>query len=140
MSARKTLPGWQKEIHKWARSKGWWTWDERETDEARRAPRLPLSVQDRMARAVVAEKLLLICTEAAEAAEELRMGAPFAEVNHETTLGGGVKPVGFPTELADIVIRVFDLAEACGIDMAREIARKMDYNERRAYRHGGKLI
>lgn len=49
------------------------------------------------------------------------------------------KPEGLGSELADIVIRVFDLAGLVGIDIAAEIERKMKYNESRPYRHGGKL-
>lgn len=49
------------------------------------------------------------------------------------------KPVGFPTELADIVIRVMDTAEALGIDLESEIKRKDAFNRTRPYRHGGKI-
>ena len=48
------------------------------------------------------------------------------------------KPEGFPIELADILIRVFDLAEAWDIDLEAALQEKMAYNETRAYRHGGK--
>ena len=41
-------------------------------------------------------------------------------------------------ELADIVIRVFDMAEGLGIDIQDEIRRKHEYNVMRKYRHGGK--
>lgn len=49
------------------------------------------------------------------------------------------KPEGLGSELADIVIRVFDLAGMLKIDIANEIERKMRYNVTRPYRHGGKL-
>jgi NTP pyrophosphatase (non-canonical NTP hydrolase) len=42
-------------------------------------------------------------------------------------------------ELADIVIRVFDSAEALGIDIEAAIRAKSAYNETRPHRHGGKL-
>lgn len=41
-------------------------------------------------------------------------------------------------ELADIVIRAMDTAEAIGVDLGRAIEIKARYNESRAYRHGGK--
>ena len=44
----------------------------------------------------------------------------------------------FAEELADVVIRLFDLAERFGIDMEAEIERKHRINKRRPYRHGGK--
>lgn len=41
-------------------------------------------------------------------------------------------------ELADIVIRVFDIAEAYGFDIEFEIIRKHSINEKRPHMHGGK--
>ena len=49
------------------------------------------------------------------------------------------KPHGFYSELADCVIRIMDTFAANGQSLEREIRRKMAYNEKRAYRHGGKL-
>lgn len=48
------------------------------------------------------------------------------------------KPEGFGIELADIVIRVFDTAEALGIDMEDMLRMKMAYNSLRPFRHGDK--
>jgi NTP pyrophosphatase (non-canonical NTP hydrolase) len=42
-------------------------------------------------------------------------------------------------ELADIVIRVFDMAEGMKIDIEQEIIKKHEFNKTRPYRHGGKL-
>jgi len=47
-------------------------------------------------------------------------------------------PNNFGEELADAVIRVFDMAEGLGIDIEAEILRKHEYNKTREYRHGGK--
>lgn len=44
----------------------------------------------------------------------------------------------FEDELADIVIRVFDLAASRGIDLGGHIAAKMRYNSLRPYKHGKK--
>mgnify|MGYP003974498435 CR=1 FL=1 len=40
-------------------------------------------------------------------------------------------------EVADILIRVLDLAGSRGIDVERAVALKAEYNDGRAYRHGG---
>jgi len=44
----------------------------------------------------------------------------------------------FEDELADIMIRVMDLANFKGIDLEFHIEQKMEYNSRRQYRHGKK--
>lgn len=53
---------------------------------------------------------------------------------HRETL----KPEGFASELADVLIRVFDLAGALGIDLEDAVQSKMAYNKTRPHRHGGK--
>lgn len=82
----------------------------------------------------IAEKLMLIVSELAEALEDLREGKELDEV---VILDSG-KPVGFPTELADAVIRIMDLSEHLGIDLGAVIRLKANYNDTRPYRHGGK--
>lgn len=42
-------------------------------------------------------------------------------------------------ELADIVIRCADTAKELGVDLGEAVIAKMDYNETRPHRHGGKL-
>lgn len=102
----------QEEIGKYGREKGWTIPDEGE----------------------VPHKLMLIVTEAAEAMEDYRKGLDLRAVVVEES----GKPTGFPTELADIVIRTIHLAENLGIDLDDEVRRKQDYNWTRPYRHGGK--
>ena len=67
--------------------------------------------------------LMLITTEVAEAAEAVRIN----------------DKINFAEELADIVIRVFDCAEATGVNIEQEIVNKVDKNLARKYKHGGKL-
>jgi NTP pyrophosphatase (non-canonical NTP hydrolase) len=50
------------------------------------------------------------------------------------------KPCGIPSELADVVIRIFDMCGRYGIDLERAIAEKMAYNATRPHRHGGKVL
>ena len=67
--------------------------------------------------------LMLVTTEVAEAAEAVRNG----------------DKANFGEELADIVIRVLDCAEATGINIEQEIVNKIEKNLAREYKHGGKL-
>ena len=42
-------------------------------------------------------------------------------------------------EIADILIRCFDMAGALGIDLDEAVQQKMKFNSMRSYRHGGKI-
>lgn len=83
----------------------------------------------------IPEKLMLICTEASEAMEDYRKDDMITY--SVLDIQGNNKPCGFPSELADIIIRVLHLADHLGIDMQNEIQTKMNYNELRDHRHGG---
>lgn len=48
------------------------------------------------------------------------------------------KPEGLPAELADVIIRTCDTAQALGIDLEAAIQEKHAYNKTRTFRHGGK--
>lgn len=88
---------------------------------------------------VIPTKLALIHSEVSEALEDNRNGIHTTriEIVNERNTG---KPIGFPTELADVVIRCMDLAEAMGIDLWAEIERKHAYNITRPLKHGGKTV
>jgi NTP pyrophosphatase (non-canonical NTP hydrolase) len=73
---------------------------------------------------ITTEKLCLIHCEVSEAVEVLRQ--------HHVDM---VKKE-FGTELADIVIRVLDLAEFHNIDLGQILLEKHEYNKKRAIRHG----
>jgi NTP pyrophosphatase (non-canonical NTP hydrolase) len=68
----------------------------------------------------ITTRLMLIVGEVAEAMEGLRKN----------------DSDNFEEELADIVIRVADLAGGLGIDLETEIIKKMDKNKDRPYKHG----
>ena len=76
--------------------------------------------------------------ELSEAWEEYRDGRSLTEIRTETNSEGNGKPEGFPVELADVLIRVFDTAAAYGIDLDLAFATKAAWNKGRPYRHGGK--
>ncbi|MBR3996408.1 MAG: hypothetical protein IKI97_14170, partial [Clostridia bacterium] len=46
------------------------------------------------------------------------------------------KPEGVPSELADAVIRCFDMADYYGIDLEAAIMEKHAFNLTRPYKHG----
>ena len=128
--ARKTLDEMAQEVWEWAQSKGW------EPNPAR----------------TFGDVCALLHSEVSEALEEFRTyhdtighyetygeGGPFL---WETTSAnyGNSKPLGVPSEFADILIRLLHYAAAYGIDLEAEYEAKMAYNRSRPYRHGGKAL
>ncbi len=50
------------------------------------------------------------------------------------------KPEGIPSELADVIIRIFDMCHHYGIDIESMLLKKHEFNRSRPYKHGGKVI
>lgn len=136
---------WQTRIHALATSKGWWDGYERKDGSV-------VMTTDQ-----ILAKLALIHSEVSEALEDVRVGK-MARTGGVVRMECGcvpadlcamcdctgyyesaTKPEGFPSELADVVIRCLDLAGALGIDLTEEIRVKHSWNERRSHRHGNKL-
>ena len=84
----------------------------------------------------IGDAIALMHSELSEALEEHRNG----NNPRATYLDEKGKPCGIPSELADVVIRVFDFCGYHGIDLEEAIREKMEYNATRPQRHGGKKL
>lgn len=116
----------QKYCHQISVSKGFWDEHDNATDPGHK-------------RALVSEKLALIHSEATEALEELRNGKSYTG-NSAWEYDENGKVVGFGSELADIIIRVLDLAEGLKTDLTTITGHKLKYNaEHRGKLHGKKF-
>lgn len=80
------------------------------------------------------DECALLHSEVSEALEAYRSW----KFDDPTEEGG--KPEGVASEFADILIRLLHYANAHGIDLEAEYERKMAYNERRPWRHGGRAL
>lgn len=114
-------------VHQQALNAGWWEGADSDSEDG--GPTV----------AMIAEKLLMIHSEISEATEELRddrlalWWRDMGEGKHE-------KPEGMVVELADAVIRIFDLCAFLGLDLLGCIRLKSAYNDTRGHRHGGKAL
>lgn len=88
----------------------------------------------------IPELLCLMHSEISEALEEYRDDPNPEKLAAIRSGADGRKPEGFWIEIADLLIRVADMAEAQGVDLAHYINVKMEYNRTRPFRHGGKAV
>ena len=83
----------------------------------------------------IGDYLSLIHSEVSEGLESFRNGEKPYWIDESKG-----KPEGIVAELADVVIRVADMCGAQGWDLEHALIEKMDYNDTRPHRHGGKKL
>lgn len=76
------------------------------------------------------ELIALMHSELSEALEALRHGNPPDDKIPEFS--------GAEAELADVIIRIMDMAVAKGYRVGDAVVAKMEFNKSRSYKHGGK--
>lgn len=124
MTIDETINALIADAHETAVSKGWW-------EKHRRA----LAFMPELKPDLMVALLGLVDSETAEAMEEVRAGCDATALLYATD----GKPMGIASELADVLIRIFDMAGEHNIPLAEALRMKLAYNKTRAYRHGGKL-
>lgn len=106
----------QQQCHGLAHASGWWTQLHTGDDVRFRYGEEP-------AKRNLAEALCLVHSEVSEAMEGVRKKLRDDKLPHRWML---------EVELADVVIRCFDLAGGCGLDLAGAITEKLAFNAQRA--------
>lgn len=76
-------------------------------------------------------QLMLVVTELAEAVEGLRKDLPDDKLPHRKMV---------EVEMADALIRILNISQWCGYDVAGAAIEKSRFNEARPFRHGGKTL
>lgn len=119
-----------REVHEWARGKGWWEERDLLSKEATLAGGNDFN---RFTNSVIQSSLIaLIHSELSEALEAIRHGNPPDDKIPEFS--------GLEAELADAVIRIHDMAGAYGLRVGEAIEAKMAFNHTREHKHGGKVV
>ena len=110
-----TVDEWVNYIGKWSQEKGW-----------------AFGLSD------TPEKIALMHEELSEALGEYRRRSPMLYWSESEEVEGAKKPEGIPIELIDCVIRIFHYLATFNYSAQELLEMKMDYNQKRPYRHGNR--
>lgn len=110
----------QERCNKTATDKGWWYED------------------DEHPARTFGDMCALFTSEVSEAFEEFRNGHAIQDIYQNRDHPD--KPEGVPVELADVIIRIVDFCEQYYIPLEKALLLKMEYNDTRPHRHGGKVV
>ena len=114
-----------KHIYEENKKKGFW--DERES--ILKKENLSSSEVDFIGNAFIAQMIALVHSELSEALEASRKNLMDDKLPHR---------LGLEVELADAVIRIFDMCGGLGINLEDAIKEKLEFNRSRPYKHGKK--
>lgn len=118
------------QAHQTSRDKGFWT-AQIDVHDARPDGFEPLD--QALVEGEIPKKIMLFVEECVEALRDYREGHMALKIDPDTG-----KVTGFASELADIIVRVGDLAGALDIDLDAVVQAKMAYNAKRAHMNGGR--
>jgi len=105
------------ESYRTAKEKGWWDQGDRN----------------------IGELIALMHCELSEAMEEYRKdGVEGLSTIHINVDGKQGKPGGIATELADVLVRIFDFCGRYEVPLGEALRLKLAYNRGRSHRHGNK--
>lgn len=107
--------------HGIAKESGWWT--DLKTKQDLTSPLFGVHEDPASLRINVPEKLMLIVSEVSEGMEGFRKNLRDDKLSHRSML---------EVELADAVIRIFDLAGGIGLDVPGALVEKLLFNTQRA--------
>ena len=127
-----TIAELSKEIHENARSKGFW-------DKERNMGEMLMLIVSEVSETMEADRVDYVAD--VKRFNKIMEGWDDTHYAYDNAFKNAFKQTiksSFEDELADVVIRVMDLAYSRNIDLEWHIKQKMKYNSMREHMHGGK--